>query len=65
MSQNGLLGKSNKYRSPNSTIVGGPGMMYNEATRVQTPSIYNKSAQYQNNNTYMVTVARHNVKSRK
>ena len=56
MSHNGLKG-SNKYGSSNVTITGGPGLMYNEATRAQTPTSY-KSAQYQNNNSYMVTVAK-------
>ena len=51
MSQNGIK-DSHKYGSPNSTIISGPGVMYNEVTKIKP---VNKRVN-ENTNTYAVTV---------
>lgn len=45
--------KANKYTSPSSTIVSGPGMMYNEATKMKPIN----TRVNENTNTYAVTVS--------
>ena len=43
---------TNKYRSPSSTIIAGPGMMYNEVTKMKPVT----NRVNENTNTYAVTV---------
>ena len=51
MSQNGIK-DSHKYTSSTSTITAGPGVMYNEATKVKPVNTHVN----ENTNTYAVTV---------
>ena len=51
MSQNGIK-DSHKYMSSNSTIAAGPGVMYNEATKMKPTN----TRVSENTNTYAVTV---------
>ena len=51
MSQNGIK-DSHKYTSSNSTITAGPGVMYNEATKMKPTN----TRVNENTNTYAVTV---------
>ena len=44
---------TNKYRSPSSTIIAGPGMMYNEVTKMKPVT----NRVNENTNTYAVTVS--------
>lgn len=46
------MSSTNKYRSPSSTIVAGPGTMYNEVTKLKP--VTNRINE--NTNTYAVTV---------
>ena len=43
---------TNKYRSPSSTIIPGPGMMYNEVTKLKPVT----NRVNENTNTYALTV---------
>lgn len=45
----------NKYRNANTTIVGGEGMMYNQATEIVKKVDYPHYGIYSNDNTYAVT----------
>ena len=47
------MSSTNKYRSPSSTIVPGPGMMYNEVTKMKPIN----TRVNENTNTYAVTVS--------
>ena len=51
MSQNGIK-DSHKYNSSNSTIIAGPGVMYNEVTMMKPVT----TRVNENTNTYVVTV---------
>ncbi len=51
MSQNGIK-DSHKYMSSNSTITAGPGVMYNEVTKMKPVN----NRVNENTNTYAVTV---------
>ena len=51
MSQNGIK-DSHRYTSSNSTITAGPGVMYNEATKMKPIN----TRINENTNTYVVTV---------
>lgn len=51
MSQNGIK-DSHKYTSSNSTITAGPGVMYNEVTKMRPVDTHVN----ENTNTYAVTV---------
>ena len=46
------MSSTNKYRSPSSTIVAGPGTMYNEVTKMKPVT----NRVNENTNTYAVTV---------
>ena len=46
------MSSTNKYRSPSSTIVAGPGTMYNEITKLKPVT----NRVNENTNTYAVTV---------
>ena len=52
---------TNKYTSPNSTIVASPGTMYNEITRPRQKT----KTYYTNDNTYAVTVPKIPTKVKK
>ena len=52
MSQNGIK-DSHKYTSSNATITAGPGVMYNEVTKIKPVN----TRVNENTNTYAVTVA--------
>ena len=54
MSQNGIK-DSHRYTSSNATITAGPGVMYNEVTKMKP---VNKRVN-ENTNTYLVTVPIH------
>ncbi len=45
----------NKYRSPNTKIVAGDGLMYNQATKIEKDIKYQHYGIYSNDNTYAVT----------
>ena len=45
----------NKYKNPNSNIVGSTGQMYNEATKTEKQINYNHYGIFANDNTYDVT----------
>ena len=60
MSQNGIK-DSHRYNSSNSTIVAGPGVMYNEVTKMKPGT----TRVNENTNTYAVTVPIHYKPKRK
>ena len=45
----------NKYKDPNSSIVGTDGTMYNQATRTEMQIDYNHYGIFANDNTYAIT----------